>query len=1137
MATLAGPERWALLLSTLLHDVPWKPWAVTARLASDCLVFKALERGAPGSRARIIEIMEDGFGVKGCARNERGSLKRNDAEAVALLAWLAERLEAHGALDAAHILILVAGREWNGFIHEADTTAAALDRLLHPEKLEASRFVNMFYPWWTRVLYPEGLDLAGATAGFLNRLDQVAKHAVDSCKGNEDYAGCALKKLYYILYSLLEALWHEASGSATIPPADTRVPNHTVFDHLRASTASLALKRRAIIALVDVPGVHAFVGAARKTRDFWAGSWIVSLLAWAAVRPLVKRLGPQVVLQPSLTLNPFYLDLLSAMADNIEGFFPGLAWEAQGRWPSQPLMPATITLLIDAEELESAFPDVGGRACGKLKEAVENTLRRTWTLLWRGLLEKIKDVKGRLASGNDFDAACGQAIDAVKRGAAPAGIWDAVIRLVCIYASHKRDPSILEALLDYLEAALIEPPLSVKVSCVEVDFTEREYECFVDSVVNELKRIKIGLGGSASALERAEGTQPRGLHDTLSRGLRLVYALMKLREAVESSVNSSHSATMALYRWVDRLWRAAENVGARAYRPCSLCGRLPAVARMPRVGESTRSPLGDFDHRLFSKAVKATGYLADEGEALCPYCLLRRTLARRPSIAGELVPTAGRADQEALGSVLYTANAWSSIVQKLRDTIREVEVEDVASSERLFYDRVIEHARQAGLRGLYTHIAIVYGDGDSVGEGYLQGVLVPRELAREAADAVRRFCGVCVDEVFEGSVDEAEAATPLLYYTALYSAVTGRDRLDGEACLAAAVNAALVVAVARTLGKNIGLDRALTIVQSPSYLQAFSTSLMVSALVDSVIIRALRGTLVYAGGDDVLAVLPVAHDSGLNPLNVLKDRLASYSAYPVCTEEMLRRTLGVGDGRASPALLAVGATRLNYWGLLGCEPGFHVYRGIVAQATAAYGRSYGLALEHVRRHLWISLSKAYHLMDAKNSVRAVAPGGKARYPGKDVVIASYSGGDPAVVPASLDSAGEALQGKRPWGNPLPAFRLLSDLYAAVGEGPGGVFTASLVYDASSRETERALAILARRGAWDYAQALVDRVFSRNAIDSSKLENWLQDEIRKGALSWSLMAAAAGPSAGPEPVLVHVFRALRYLLSSSRGGAP
>ena len=86
-------------------------------------------------------------------------------------------------------------------------------------------------------------------------------------------------------------------------PADTRVPDHTIWNHLDI-TAGLhtALKGSQGVAFLSfqIGPVQSFIAAARTVRDLWTGSALLSWLTFRAMLPVVEDLGPTAIVFPAL---------------------------------------------------------------------------------------------------------------------------------------------------------------------------------------------------------------------------------------------------------------------------------------------------------------------------------------------------------------------------------------------------------------------------------------------------------------------------------------------------------------------------------------------------------------------------------------------------------------------------------------------------------------------------------------------------------------------------------------------------------------------------------------------------------------------------------------------------------------------
>ncbi len=129
-------------------------------------------------------------------------------------------------------------------------------------------------------------------------------------------------------------------------PADTRVPDHSIWDHLDLTSAFAGAfaadpKGEAALLALSIGPVQGFIAAARKMDDLWAGSHLLSRLAWEAMRPVCEALGPDAILFPRLRGIP-QVDLW--LRDDMKlpaGLFEGSDW-IRGGTDANPLFSAAL---------------------------------------------------------------------------------------------------------------------------------------------------------------------------------------------------------------------------------------------------------------------------------------------------------------------------------------------------------------------------------------------------------------------------------------------------------------------------------------------------------------------------------------------------------------------------------------------------------------------------------------------------------------------------------------------------------------------------------------------------------------------------------------------------------------------------
>ncbi|NOZ88461.1 MAG: hypothetical protein GXO15_00875, partial [Crenarchaeota archaeon] len=542
---------------------------------------------------------------------------------------------------------------------------------------------NVFRPWLRAV--PRGVPgrarLAGAVGEFVERVSCRLRVAAESAPLGESGGGYwvgVLRRVYHVFSVLYEPLWHGASGGAAWGPADTRVPTHSVFDHLYASAAAVNLvgagykwRRRQHGWRVSVAGLLVYVGwrglgewlrGSRKLSDVWVASWLATAMVWYAVKRLVWCLGPDVLLVPGFRWNQFYLSLLreklgrelfeKTVGDVARDFyfwegFPYYGYEPAGAVLLLPLLgrldgdcdgySEVEALLAEGDDPEEALKNVAGRLEGALRERLVEA--------WNRVLGALEEAARRELSGE-------------------------AARLVEKTLELLRDRPPLEPLV------VVVPILYAEQDCGNgSDRSQVLAKCRCRLLVVGGIRVEVGDGCLAGALldwlER--GCKGRELLCEVLRAAekpsdkmldaipKLVYALGSyelLRRVEEERLRPPVPGWARLAPVMDevldaaRMWRCFAEVEEPpgGWENCSVCRRGVAVLRVP--GRDTPGGGVSDDYKRFAMRLCREGERDVEqcwrmwrpvlrpGERLCPYCLAKR-LAGLPGffevVAGRLV--------------------------------------------------------------------------------------------------------------------------------------------------------------------------------------------------------------------------------------------------------------------------------------------------------------------------------------------------------------------------------------------------------------------------------------------------------------------------------------------------------------------
>lgn len=273
----------------------------------------------------------------------------------------------------------------------ADRWASAADRAAFPSHDEEGR-----YPAWQQVRFDQAPVIIHPLTGRefrLDRLDDVAPeqlaalstHHLRRLVHRDAAGGVHLRRTALAFWRFgpeIEA--PEIRNLWPMLPADTRVPDHTIFDHLDL-TAALAGAFAAdpqdgpALLAVSIGPVQDFIAASRTTSDLWAGSHLLSRIAWEAMRVVCEACGPESVLFPRLRGVP-QVDLwLQAQCGLDAPLFQNQPWRKQ-RTDSNPLfsaaLPNRFTALVPRARAREIAEEITRRTRAWARQTTESAYRR-----------------------------------------------------------------------------------------------------------------------------------------------------------------------------------------------------------------------------------------------------------------------------------------------------------------------------------------------------------------------------------------------------------------------------------------------------------------------------------------------------------------------------------------------------------------------------------------------------------------------------------------------------------------------------------------------------------------------------------------------------------------------------------------
>jgi len=199
---------------------------------------------------------------------------------------------------------------------EFDWIASSMERIVPKTDLwiDFSRTDRVFHPILRHPISGERKDFGRLSESVLglkkSKVDEVL--AAVLAKENEilerlrdrDYK-ITYFRIWRIMKNLIE---RELSEELANLPADTRCPDHTIWDHLDTSSAIYGAINKGTLSLLmfKLAPVQNFIRNARKERDLWAGSHLLSYLTFQAMKVVIDEFGPDAIIFPHLRGQPFF---------------------------------------------------------------------------------------------------------------------------------------------------------------------------------------------------------------------------------------------------------------------------------------------------------------------------------------------------------------------------------------------------------------------------------------------------------------------------------------------------------------------------------------------------------------------------------------------------------------------------------------------------------------------------------------------------------------------------------------------------------------------------------------------------------------------------------------------------------------
>jgi len=586
----------------------------------------------------------------------------------------------------------------------------------------------------------------------------------------------------------LAALWQQL-------PAETRFSDHTIWAHLDLCSAFAGAAADdsggdPALLLFSLGPVQSFIAQSRTVSDLWAGSHMLSRMAWEAMKVVCEACGPQALLFPQLRGVP----LVDAWLEQEKGL----------RWPDGVPEPEWKKSATDANPLfQASLPnrfvavvpsDQAEELAGQAEEAARKWLlaqaRNAANLVWQ-----------RAGLGDTASEYAVSQIDKQCEGF-PRASWSTV-SWGLVDSANKEGR--LELSGDHLNtgklgelATHVFPPAGAGNPLLS----------------DAMKAVEDGLRKDSAAAAM-----------WLPNPGYLYPAVVGLLERIHAAAKT------------EKTFQVTEQQGYR----CSLCAEREWLVDDPATLEAHDRESSSPWTQLQSKRRD----LAKKGERLCAVCALKRAWPRLFA-DGEVSGAVGGGKVDRFNVSTHTMAVAGPLSRWFRDPAAQPPSQDLI-------DRLGEVSGQAALpRGL---AAKIHGQDEQV-----------KLVARKLPLLLDELCSGD-DQANDAVAREAAKFAPEQYYALLLGDGDNMGKwlaAEQEPYVLKATerwHPALRDAARREL-KDKGIEDLLAAPSLPGPSHHVDISQALGAfsghLAGEVVERQCAGRLVYAGGDDVMAMLPVS---------------------------------------------------------------------------------------------------------------------------------------------------------------------------------------------------------------------------------------------------------------------------------------
>lgn len=195
------------------------------------------------------------------------------------------------------------------FVKDADWWASAADRFTFASRKTSAKFTGKKGATFKHPL--GGAEYEMDSLPEVDYAQTLLQNAIGGVTASEDADETETARQHFFLYwrrwleqTVLSQSDRTHARNLAYYPADTRIPDHTIWNHITVTSAIEGCRvegnLKPSFLIFQLGPVQDFIASARSTRDLWSGSYLLSWMTAHAIKSVTDLLGPDSVIFPSL---------------------------------------------------------------------------------------------------------------------------------------------------------------------------------------------------------------------------------------------------------------------------------------------------------------------------------------------------------------------------------------------------------------------------------------------------------------------------------------------------------------------------------------------------------------------------------------------------------------------------------------------------------------------------------------------------------------------------------------------------------------------------------------------------------------------------------------------------------------------